>query len=101
MTLLATLHNLGFSINSSLVLYAANLLPKRYAYIIAVVSCTIFGVIWLVFSFRTLKQLENQPITEWYLKPETTKDDTATAVEQGENDHDILLTQNKEINQIT
>ena len=101
MTLLATLHNLGFSINSSLVLYAASLLPKQYAYIIAVISCTIFGVIWLVFSFRTLKRLENQPITEWYLKPETIKDDTATSVEQGENDHDILLIQNKEMNQIT
>ena len=40
MTFLVTIHNLGFAVNSSIVLYLAEYLPKKYAYIIAVGSCT-------------------------------------------------------------
>lgn len=101
MTLLATLHNLGFAVNSSLVLYVANWLPKQYSYIIAVISCTIFGIIWLLLSLGTLKRLENQPITDWYLEPKITKDDITKSVEQDENDHDNLLIQSREMNQLT
>ncbi len=85
MTLLVTLYNLGFAVNSSFVLYVANWLPKKYAYIIAVGSCTIFGIIWFVFSYRTVKQLQKVPTHEWYLIPETITDNTTTP------DHETLL----------
>ena len=101
MTLLATLHNLGFSINSTAILYAANWFPKQYAYVIVVISCTIFGIIWLIFSFRMLQELENLPAHRWYLTPETTQKNTTEAMKPDENDHGVLLIQNKEVDPIT
>ncbi len=82
--------------NSSIVLYSANWLPKRYAYVIAVIACTIFGVLWLGFSFRTLKRLQRLPTHEWYLKSETSADDAMMSIEQDENNHGALLVSNKE-----
>jgi len=95
-TLLNTVSNVGFSVNSSIVLYSANWLPKKYAYVIAVIACTIFGVLWLGFSFRTLKRLQRLPTHEWYLKSETSADDAMMSIEQDENNHGALLVSNKE-----
>lgn len=69
MTLLVTLHNLGFAVNSSIVLYIAEWLPKKYAYVIAVGACLIIGIIWLICSTPMLKRLQNLPKHEWYLVP--------------------------------
>ncbi len=98
MTLLATLYNLGFAVNSTAILYAANWLPKKYAYIIAVSSCVVFGIVWLGFSSRTLKRLQELPTYKWYLTSETTTDDATTSDEQGENDHGVSLMPNEEMN---
>jgi PAT family acetyl-CoA transporter-like MFS transporter 1 len=100
MTLLVTLHNLGFALHSSVILYAANWLPKRYAFVIAVGVCVVLGIIWLGFSLRTLRRLQTLPTYEWYLIPETITDDATTSNEQGENDHDMSLISNKEKDEV-
>jgi hypothetical protein len=101
MTLLATLYNLGFAVNSSAILYVANWLPKKYAYVIAASACVVFGILWLGFSSRTLKRLQELPIYKWHLIPETVTDNTTTSDEQGENDHGVSLIPDKEMDQIT
>jgi len=101
MTLLVTLYNLGFALNSSAILYVANWLPKKYAYIIAVSSCVIFGIVWLGFSSRTLKRLQNLPTYKWHIIPETITDDATTSDKQGENGHAVSLILNKETDQVT
>ncbi|CAF1402513.1 unnamed protein product [Rotaria magnacalcarata] len=91
MTLLVTLHNAGFAIHSSIVLYIANWLPKNYDFVIATGACTIIGIIWLGFSFRTLKRLQEIPTHEWYLLPMQHSDDTVKSNEQGPSDHRASL----------
>ena len=98
MTLLFTLHNLGFSLNSSAVLYAANWFPKRYAFTLAVSVSVALGILWLGCAFGTLKQLQKLPIRKWYLKSETIKNDAASPDDPHQNDHGVLLEHNKEIN---
>ncbi|CAF1129391.1 unnamed protein product [Adineta steineri] len=71
MTLLATISNLGQSFLSTLVLYIANWLPKTHAYSIEVGGCIIFGLIWIRLFWYTLRDLDNLPVEEWYLKPPT------------------------------
>jgi PAT family acetyl-CoA transporter-like MFS transporter 1 len=97
MTFLATLSNLGFALNSSVVLYAANWLPKRYAYVIAVASCDLLGIIWFAFSYRTLKRLQKLPTCRWYLTEEVTTNEMTTSKEQGQNDHQVSLISDKEV----
>ena len=96
MTLLVTLYNLGFALNSSAVLFAANWLPKKYAYVIAVSSCFVLGIIWLGFSFRTLKRLQKLPTYKWYLIPETNTNDATAPDEQDKSDHEVSLISDKE-----
>lgn len=96
MTLLVTLHNLGFALNSTIVLFIANLLPKKYAYVIAVGACLVFGIVWFGFSYRTLKRLQKVPTNEWYLMPETITNDATTPKEQDEKDHEMPLIPGKE-----
>lgn len=67
MTLLVTLHNLGFAVNSSIVIFIAEYLPVKYAYVISVAACLIIGTIWLVCSSKMLKRLQSLPKHEWYL----------------------------------
>jgi len=97
MTFLVTLSNLGFALNSSVVLYAANWLPKRYAYLIAVASCDLLGILWFVLSYRTLKRLQKLPTPRWYLTEEKNTDDMTTSEEQGQNDNQVSLIADKEI----
>ncbi|CAF0914981.1 unnamed protein product [Adineta ricciae] len=78
MTLLATLSNFGFAMNSSAILYLSNWLPKKYDYVIAVGLCITLGVLWMVLSFRTIKRLQKLPTHKWYLFPETITDNTIT-----------------------
>jgi MFS family permease len=94
MTLLVTLYNLGFAINSSLILYIANWLPKKYAYVIAVGLCLIFGIVWFVLSYRTIKRLEDLPVEEWYLIPEKSTDKTVTlnSIDHPDEETDKLTT---------
>jgi hypothetical protein len=87
-------------VNSTAILYAANWLPKKYAYVIAVSSCVIFGILWLGFSSRTLKRLQELPIKKWYLPLETVTDNTTKSDGQGENDHGVSLIANKEMEQV-
>ena len=101
MTLLATLYNLGFAINSSIILYAANWFPKKYAFVIAVGICVVLGIIWLGLSVQTLKRLQNLPIYKWYLMPETITDNTTTLEKQNENDHEASLLSDKETTGVT
>ena len=93
MTLLVTLHNLGFAVNSTIVLYIAEWLPKRYAYVIAVGACLILGIIWLICSARTFKRLENLPANEWYIIPEIPTDEPVKSDEKNENE--TFLSSNK------
>ncbi len=97
MTFLVTLSNLGFALNSSVVLYAANWLPKRYAYLIAVASCNLLGILWFALSYRTLKRLQKLPTHKWYLTVERNTDDMTTSKEQGQNDNQVSLISDKEI----
>jgi PAT family acetyl-CoA transporter-like MFS transporter 1 len=100
MTFLVTLSNLGFALNSSAVLNAVDWLPKRYAYLIAVASCNLFGILWLGLSYRTLERLQELPTCRWYLMEELITDDTTTSKEQDQNDHQVSLIPGKESEQI-
>ena len=78
MTLLVTIYNLGHAVNSSIILYIADFLPKSYSYAIAVGLCVIFGIVWFILSYRTVLQLEDLPTEEWYITIEESKDKTVT-----------------------
>ncbi|CAF1530872.1 unnamed protein product, partial [Adineta steineri] len=88
-TLLVTLSNLGYALNSSAVLYAANLLPKKYDYIIAVSACLLLGLLWFCLSYQTLKRLQKLPASEWHIKKETNISVATTLEEQVRNDQNI------------
>jgi len=70
MTLVSTLGNIGQSVSSSAVLYLANWLPKKHAYSIEVAICTVIGIVWLLFTWRMMRQLQALPIRKWYLAKE-------------------------------
>jgi PAT family acetyl-CoA transporter-like MFS transporter 1 len=67
MTLVSTLGNIGQSVSSSAVYYLADKLPKKHAYSIEVVGCTIIGIVWLLCSWRMMQRLQAHPIQKWYL----------------------------------
>jgi len=67
MTLVSTLGNIGQSVSSSAVAYLADKLPKKHAYSIEVVGCTIIGIVWLLCSWRMMQRLQAHPIQKWYL----------------------------------
>lgn len=68
MTFLATISNLGFALNSSLILYIADWLPKKYTYVIATGICDLLGILWFILSYQTLKRLQALPVHQWHLK---------------------------------
>ncbi|CAF1098516.1 unnamed protein product [Adineta steineri] len=88
-TLLVTLSNLGYALNSSAVLYAANLLPKKYDYIIAVSACLLLGLLWFSLSYQTLKRLQKLAASEWHITKETNISVATTLEEQVRNDQNI------------
>ncbi|CAF0978227.1 unnamed protein product [Adineta ricciae] len=93
MTLLATLHNLGNALSSTVVLYSAEWLPKSYSYSIEVGVCAILGLIWIASMWRMVRGLGELPVNDWYLKPEKT--DTPVAEKGISNlyiiDEDIIV----------
>ncbi|CAF4364856.1 unnamed protein product, partial [Adineta steineri] len=95
MTFLVTLSNLGFAVNSSTVLYVANLLPKKYAYVIAVGASSFLGIVWFVLSFRMVKQLQKLPTYKWYIKQETTANKAVSPEKKGQNEHEMSLISDK------
>jgi len=97
MTLLNTMSNLGSNWISTSVLYAADYLtwkscslsdaachtpeeektcqmlggfcrPRIDAYYIEVTFCTICGIIWLIWKYRSIIQLQNLPAKAWQVK---------------------------------
>jgi PAT family acetyl-CoA transporter-like MFS transporter 1 len=97
MTFLVTLSNLGFSLNSSIVLYVSNWLPKWYAYVIAVASCNLLGIIWFGLSYRTLQQLQKLPTHKWYLKKQITTNTATASEDEDQNDHGVSFIPSKEV----
>lgn len=67
MTLISTLGNIGQSLSSSAVLYAAKWLPKQHAYSIEVAVCTVIGIVWLLITWRMMHRLQALPIHKWHL----------------------------------
>jgi hypothetical protein len=96
MTFLATLANLGAVLNSSIVLYAANWLPKKYDYLIAVLICDLLGIIWLSLSYQTLRRLQKLPTSKWYVTKQVINTDIITSKEQHHNEQEISFIQEKE-----
>ncbi|CAF1298887.1 unnamed protein product [Adineta ricciae] len=66
MTFLVTISNLGGAINSSIVLYVSNWLPKKYDYLLATCACEVLGILLLVFAYRVLIRLQDLPTHKWY-----------------------------------
>ena len=67
-TLLSTLGNLGASVTMSAVFYAAEWIESpEIDYPLLVGICFGLGVIWLVFQYKTIRELEILPKEEWYL----------------------------------
>jgi hypothetical protein len=76
-TLLSMLGNLGASLTSSTVLYAAEWIkPDQIAYPLLVIICFLFGCLWLIVQYRTLIQLQTLPVEEWHLVSTKTESDT-------------------------
>ncbi|CAF3682915.1 unnamed protein product [Rotaria socialis] len=66
MTLVSTLGNIGQIASSSVVLAIASKLPKKHAYSIEVAGCTVFGIVWLLLTWRMMHRLQSLPIHKWY-----------------------------------
>ena len=73
MTMVSTLGNIGQTVSSSAVLYVADWLPKKNAYFIEVIGCTVIGIVWLLLSWRMMHRLQALPIQKWFLVKETEK----------------------------
>ena len=92
MTFLATLSNLGFALNSSAVLYAANWLPKKYSYIIAVGASTFLGILWISLSYWNLKRLQKLPNHKWHLNKQIITNEVTTS-----DEHEVSFIPNKDM----
>jgi hypothetical protein len=66
MTFLATISNTGQRLSLTSVLYIANWLPKAHAYSIEVAFCCLFGFIWIISIWPTIKRLDRLPVNDWY-----------------------------------
>ena len=73
MTLVSTLGNIGQILSSSVVLWVANWLPKKYAYSIEVAGCTVIGVVWFSLSWRMMHRLQALPIHKWHSTEESSR----------------------------
>jgi PAT family acetyl-CoA transporter-like MFS transporter 1 len=75
-TLLSMLGNLGASLTSSIVLFAAELIePNHIAYPLLVGICFLLGCLWLIVQYRTMIQLQKLPIEKWHLISVKTQSD--------------------------
>ena len=101
MTFLVTIHNLGFALNSSIVLYLADQLPKQYAYVLAVGSCITVGFIWFAVSYRILQRLQQLSTQQWYLASPRTPGNSTSLERQNQSDLEMSLMVNKVENNIT
>ena len=67
-TLLSMLGNLGASISSSIILYAAHPIgPSTISYPILVGICFLLGSFWLLLQYRTMFRLQKLPVEKWHL----------------------------------
>jgi hypothetical protein len=67
-TLLSMLGNLGASLTSSIVLYAAGWIkPNEVAYPLLVGICVLCGCIWIFAQYKTMIELQKLPIEKWHL----------------------------------
>lgn len=67
-TLLSMLGNLGASVTSSMVLFAAEwVTPATLAYPLLVGICFILGCLWLFVQYRTMVRLQSLPVHTWHL----------------------------------
>lgn len=101
MTFLVTIHNLGFALNSSIVLYLADRLHKQYAYVLAVGLCITVGFIWFAFSYRTIQQMQQLPTQQWYLTSQRTAGNSTSLERRNQSDLEMSLMVKKEGNNIT
>jgi PAT family acetyl-CoA transporter-like MFS transporter 1 len=77
-TLLSMLGNLGASLTTSIVLYAADWIkPDRIAYPLLVGICFLFGCLWLFVQYRTMIDLQKLPVEKWHLVSMKTQSDNA------------------------
>ncbi|UJR12336.1 hypothetical protein I4U23_016513 [Adineta vaga] len=97
MTFLVTISNLGYALNSSIILYAANWFPKKYDFIIAVGLCTVLGILWICLSYRTLKRLQRLPASKWHLRQRATLNHGAASEEQSQDEHELSCIPNNDI----
>jgi len=75
-TLLSMLGNLGASLTSTAILYIAGWIkPDKISYPLLVGICFLFGCIWLIAQYRTMKQLETLPLDEWHILTMRTESD--------------------------
>ena len=101
MTLLVTVANLGFAVNSSIVLYLSDWLPKQHAYVIAVGASIVLGSIWLACFSGILKRLQKVPTHKWHLTPQIATEEAITPIEQSESDHTASLIPEQETDPCT
>lgn len=66
MTLVSTVGNIGQTLSSTAVYFVADLLPKKHAYSIEVIIGAVFGLVWLVCSWRVMHRLQRLPTETWY-----------------------------------
>lgn len=100
MTLLATISNLGFAVNSSVIMFLAHSFPKKYDYVISIGICLVLGILWISFSWRILKWLQELPVDEWHLIPNRNKNNMTKSDEIDETEHVASLISNQETNQV-
>jgi hypothetical protein len=76
-------------------------LPKRYAYLIAVGTSDLLGILWISLSYRNLKLLQKLPTHKWYLMKPVNKNEATASEEQDQNEHEVSFIPKKETNYIT
>jgi hypothetical protein len=62
--------------------------PYIDAYYIEITICTIAGVIWLIFKYRTMMRLQNLPISAWQVRSNRRK----STLSDDNDDPTLILT---------
>ncbi|CAF1636066.1 unnamed protein product, partial [Didymodactylos carnosus] len=76
LTFLHTISNLGLHLTETLILFSASYLTLKPcpscqtidAYYIEVTFCLFIGILWLIWKYRTLLDLQNLPLSKWYIE---------------------------------
>jgi PAT family acetyl-CoA transporter-like MFS transporter 1 len=84
MTLVSTLGNIGQTVSPSVVYFLADRLPKKHAYSIEVVGCTVIGIIWLLLTWRMMHRLQALPVKKWHLAEESDESTEVNVQERSE-----------------